>query len=291
MSTVARIGEKELDSIFSIPPERLGKGTHIKVEILEREDDAYHDFARVMFNAIRQNNATGKRTVVILPVGPVGQYPHLARLCNQDGVTCASLVCINMDEYCTDDGKEWIPYENPLSFRRYMDEQLYNLLDRDKRVKNRNKVFPNPRNLREVPKRIAELGGVDICFGGIGILGHIAFNEPPEPGEQVDPEEFKHRPTRVVDLNRETRLINSVVGANGWVDAMPRKAVTVGMKEILQSHAVRIYMNRPYQSAIVRKFIHGPITPFCPASFLQEHPDVRVTIARCVAQIPSLTLR
>jgi len=95
----------------------------------------------------------------------------------------------------------------------------------------------------------------------------------------------------VLDLNRETRLINSVTAANGWVDAIPRKAVTVGMKEILGSRAVRIYMNRLWQPAIVRKFIHGPITPFCPASFLQEHPDVKVTIASYAAQVPAPKLR
>jgi len=279
------------DSIFSIPPERLGQGTRIKVEIVDTEDDIYHDFARVMFNEIKKNNAAGKLTVFILPVGPVGQYKRLARLCNLEGVTCANLVCINMDEYCTEDGKDWIAYDSPLSFRRYMDGQFYNLLDRDKRVKDRNKIFPDPRNLRGVPERIAEVGGVDICFGGIGILGHIAFNEPPEPGEKVDPKEFKRRPTRVLDLNRETRLINSVTAANGWVEAIPRKAITVGMKEILESRAVRIYMNRLWQPAIARRFIHGPITPFCPASFLQEHPDVKVTIASYAAQVPSPKLR
>ena len=285
------IDRHEFDSIYSIPPERLGTGTRIAVEILETEDDTCEHFARAMFNEIRQNNGKGKPTVFIVPVGPVGQYERLARLCNQAAVTCANLVCINMDEYCTNEGTDWIPYEHPLSFRRYMDEQFYGLLDRDKRVHEKNRIFPDPRNVLEVSERIRELGGVDICFGGIGILGHIAFNEPPEPDEQVDPEEFKSRATRVVDLNRETRLINSVTAANGWVDAIPRKAVTIGMKEILQSRAVQIYMNRSWQPAIVRKFIHGPVTPFCPASFLQEHPNVKVTITRYAAQIPSPKLR
>ncbi len=291
MKKGARTSGKSAGSIFDIPPERLGQGTRIKVEILDTEDDIYHDFARVMFNEIRKNNEAGKPTVFILPVGPVGQYKRLARLCNHEDVTCENLVCMNMDEYCTDDGKDWISYDSPLSFRRYMDEQFYNLLDRDKRVRDENKIFPDPRNLREVPQRIGEVGGVDVCFGGVGILGHIAFNEPPEPGEKVSPREFKRRPTRVLDLNRETRLINSVTAGGGWVDAIPRKAVTVGMKEILESRAVRIYMNRVWQTAIVRKLIHGPITPFCPASFLQEHSDVKVTIAAYAAQTPSAKLR
>ena len=104
MNKSARASRKPYDSIFSIPPERLGQGTRIRVEIVETEDDIYHDFARVMFNEIRKNNAAGKLTVFILPVGPVGQYKRLARLCNLEGVTCENLVCVNMDEYCTDDG-------------------------------------------------------------------------------------------------------------------------------------------------------------------------------------------
>jgi glucosamine-6-phosphate deaminase len=132
---------------------------------------------------------------------------------------------------------------------------------------------------------------VDVCFGGVGLTGHLAFNEPPEPREDVSVADFGIRPTRVVRLARETIVINAVAAARGNLDRIPRLAVTVGMKEILESRKVRIYMNRPWQAAIVRKVLHGPVTPAVPASLLQGHPDVHVTIADYVGEPPEPELR
>jgi glucosamine-6-phosphate deaminase len=137
---------------------------------------------------------------------------------------------------------------------------------------------------------IAERGGVDACFGGIGINGHVAFNEPPEPGEEFTPEQFAALPTRVLPLARETRTINAVT-VGGEISIIPRRAVTVGMKEILASRSLRLYCNRPWQSAVVRRALHGPLTPACPASLLRRHPDARLTVADYVAARPEIRLR
>ena len=63
------------------------------------------------------------------------------------------------------------------------------------------------------------------------------------------------------------------------------------MREILEARKVRIYMNREWQCAIVRKILHGPVTASVPASLLQEHGDVRLTIAAAVARLPEPALR
>ena len=138
---------------------------------------------------------------------------------------------------------------------------------------------------------IARLGGTDVAFGGVGITGHLAFNDPPEPGEPLDADAFAGLPTRVVRLSRETLTINSVTAARGNIDRIPKLAVTVGMKEILEARKIRVFMNRPWQCAVVRKLLHGPVTAACPASLLQRHPDVRVTITREAAELPEPTLR
>ena len=92
----------------------------------------------------------------------------------------------------------------------------------------------------------------------------MAFNDPPEPGEKISLGEFRNLPTRVVRLSRETRLINSVTACRGNIDRIPALAVTVGMKEILESRKVRIYLNRLWQSAIVRKFFTARLRRPCP---------------------------
>ena len=103
-------------------------------------------------------------------------------------------------------------------------------------------------------------------------------------------EEFAALPTRVLSLSRETRTINSVT-VGGGIEVVPRRCVTVGMKEILASRKLRFYCNRPWQSAVVRRVLHGPITPACPASLLRLHRDAVLTVADYVAQPPEIRLR
>ena len=70
----------------------------------------------------------------------------------------------------------------------------------------------------ETPGHVdAPVESFDCCFGGIGINGHLAFNEPPEPGEQISADAFAALPTRVLTLSRETRTINSVT-VGGEID-------------------------------------------------------------------------
>ena len=69
--------------------------------------------------------------------------------------------------------------------------------------------FPCVGKEKEYDELIDELGGVDMCFGGLGINGHIAFNEPPE--NSVDCKVFAEYPTRVLPITRETKTINAEI--------------------------------------------------------------------------------
>jgi len=194
-----------------------------------------------------------------------------------------------MDEYPAADG-HWLPPEHQLSFRGFMNRHFYELLNPGLAPRPANRVFPDPADPAAVGRLIAERGGADVCFGGVGINGHIAFNEPPEPGQECTLEAFAALPTRVLDLARETRTINAVtVGAD--IASIPRQCVTVGMKEILAARQLRFYCNRPWQAAVVRRLLHGPITPACPASLLRLHADAALGIADYVAALPAVGLR
>lgn len=231
--------------------------------------------------------ATAAPTLII-PVGPVDQFPVLAALINRERVSLATTVLINMDEYLADDG--WIPLDHPLSFRAYMQRAFYDRIDPALAPPPEQRVFPDPANLDELPRLIEQRGGVDACFGGIGINGHIAFNEPPEPGETVSEEEFAGLPTRVLSLSRETRTINAnTVG--GSIEVVPRRCVTVGMREILAARELRLYCNRPWQSAVIRRVLFGPVSPDCPASLIRRHPRASLTITEQVAARPQIALR
>ncbi|MBI3921301.1 MAG: glucosamine-6-phosphate isomerase, partial [Armatimonadetes bacterium] len=260
-----------LPEYLSVPLGELGKGTPVRVHLKGDMASIARDFADAMLQEIREANRHNRRVTMIVPVGPVDQYPLLAESLNRQKVSCREVMLINMDEYLTGED-QWVDLEHPLSFRGYMNRQFYDLLDPELAPGQENRVFPDPRDPDRIGRLIEERGGVEACFGGIGINGHIAFNEPPEEGMDWSNEEFAALPTRALDLTRETRTINSnTVG--GEISIIPKRAITVGMREILGARRLRLYCNRPWQSAVVRRVLHGPITPACPASFLRTHAD------------------
>jgi glucosamine-6-phosphate deaminase len=277
------------DYLF-VEPADLGKGTGVRVRVAGATmEEIGRDLASVMLEEIQQSHRRGKPATFIVPVGPVDQFPILAGMINSQRVDCRDVCLINMDEYLTD-GDHCIDVNHPLSFRGFMNRLFYDRVDPALAPRPENRVFPNPARCNEIAEIISQRGGVDVCFGGIGINGHIAFNEPPEPGVEISNEEFAHLPTRCLDLTRETRTINAnTVG--GEISIIPRRAITVGMKECLSARKMRFYCNRPWQSAVLRRVLHSPITSACPASFLRMHKDASITVTDYVAALPNIKLR
>jgi glucosamine-6-phosphate deaminase len=272
-----------------IAAKELGRGQPVKLRVLGDQASVADDMARAMADSVRQAAARGHGATLIVPVGPVDQFPVLARIVNVERLSLRDTVFINMDEYLTDDDR-WLPADHQLSFRGFMDRAFYDLLDADLSPRPENRVFPDPRDPGAIGRLIGARGGVDSCFGGVGINGHVAFNEPPEPSEACTLEDFAASPTRVLTLARETRTINAVT-VGGDIAAIPRRCVTVGMKEILAARQLRFYCNRPWQAGVVRRLLHGPVTPACPASLLRLHPDATLSVADYVAARPAVGLR
>ena len=125
-----------------------------------------------------------------------------------------------------------------------------------------------------------------MCWGGVGITGHIAFNEPPEPGEVCTDEEFLQRPTRVLKLARETKTINAFMNAGADLDAIPDWCITVGMKEIFHARKVRMCMPRYWNAAMLRKALHGPVSCKVPVSLFQNHGDAKIYAIALAATTP-----
>lgn len=274
---------------LSIPLDSLGTGSSVAIEVVADAAALAERMAHDILRVIDDARAAGRSPTLIIPVGPVDQFPVLAREINRRRISLQDVCLINMDEYLTDDD-EWIPREHPLSFRAFMDRSFYNLLDPDLAPDAELRVFPYPAHPEAIAGVIGERRSVDACFGGIGINGHIAFNEPPEPGDVISAEEFADLPTRALSLSRETRTINAnTVG--GSIDVVPRRCITVGMREILAAKELRLYCNRPWQSAVVRKVLYGPIESECPASFIRRHPNASLTMTELVAQPPQIGLR
>lgn len=272
-----------------VPAESLGNGP-VPVAIVPDAAALSRRFADTMLEEYTAARAAGRATVVfIAPVGPVGQYDLLAARCNAERISLRELLLIGMDEYLTPQG-DWIAEEDPLSFRGHMRRHLWDVLDPALAPPPEHRIFPHPARLDEIPGLITRNGGVDVCFGGVGIAGHMAFNEPPEPGETIDAAEFAARPTRVVRLARETRTINAVTVWGGAICRIPERAVTVGMREILGARKLLLFLNRSWQRAVLRQALFGPITPAVPVSFAQRHPDAAVVATAEVTRLPEPAL-
>ena len=144
--------------------------------------------------------------------------------------------------------------------------------------------FPEPGHEAEYDAEIAALGGADLCLGGIGINGHIAFNEPPEKGQEISAEEFAALPTRVLPITRETIVANGIGYQRGDLRGMPEWCITVGMKPILASRRIYIALSRDWQYGITRRVLTGPVTSAIPCSLLQTHGNVTFASPNTIAQ-------
>lgn len=274
---------------LQVSPKELAQGTNVKFSVVKDKPAVAEHMAQAMLSVIERAREAGRQPTLIVPVGPVDQYPVLAEILNQRQYSIQDVMLINMDEYLTDDD-QWVALSHPLSFRGYMNRKFYDLVNPELAPLPENRICPDPNDVGAIQRMIDQRGGVDACFGGIGINGHMAFNEPPEPGEEVSAEEFAALPTRNLNLTRETRTINSVT-VGGEISIIPWRAVTIGMKEILAAREQHFYCNRLWQSSVVRRVLHGPITSACPASLLRTHADVSLTVADYVAELPDIRLR
>ena len=267
-------------SYYSAGREELLRGK-IPVKTLGDSGEVFYELALEMVEAIEENNRKGEKTVFIVPVGPVGQYPIFVRLVNERKLSLKNCVFINMDEYLTSDRK-WIDPSDKLSFRGFMERNVYSRIPEALNVPQDARIFPDPDDTGKIGRVIDELGKVDIAFGGIGINGHLAFNE----AEKVSADEFATRETRVIKMSRETRTANAIGDLNGAIDAMPEYAVTIGMKEILSARKVRLGVFRPWHRSVIRQAIFSEPSGHFPVTLLQNHPDAMI-ISNNVASEPA----
>lgn len=271
---------------LALPADQLGIGSPIRLRVVADYATLLDGLAATMLEAYRGSLREGRdRVVFIVPVGPTGQYERLARLCNAERQDLSRLVLINMDEYLMPDGYA-MPPGHRLSFRGHIERQLWDRLDPGLAPPPEQHLVPDPRDPAAIGRAIARYGGTDWCFAGVGVTGHVAFNDPPEPGQPDDPAAFAALPTRIVTLSRETVVVNAMNALRGNIHHMPRRAVTVGMREILASRRIRVYLHRPYSAAAIRLLLHGPVTATMPASLLQNHPDVEAVVTEEITLPP-----
>jgi glucosamine-6-phosphate deaminase len=223
----------EIRQLLKLSPEEVRAKAGHHLVVCEDLDALHKRFAEDIAAEIRENNSTEKQTRLILPVGPTGQYPILAGTINSEKISLSECWFFFMDENCDENGKA-LGCEHPLSFKGEAEGLFLSRLEEACGLQPDRVIFPDENNINTLASRIDELGGIDTCYGGIGIHGHVAFNEPESGVEDTGP--------RRVRLNDYTVTINAVrshVGGN--LECFPREAYTLGMKQILASRRIRLY--------------------------------------------------
>ena len=192
---------------------------------------------------------------------PVGTYDKLTEYCNNGFVDFSTVTSVNLDEYVGLDGT------NDQSYRYFMDKNLFDRVNIDKA----NTYVPSgtasdiAKEGEEYDALIKKLGGIDLQLLGIGLDGHIGFNEP---------DEAFTAPTHLVSLDPSTIKANARFFASEA--DVPTQAITMGMMSIMQAKKVLLIANGAAKKDILEKAFFGPITPYVPASILQLHPDLTV---------------
>jgi glucosamine-6-phosphate deaminase len=264
--------------------DELRAHARIPFRLLPDRQSLLAEFADSIATEIGARNVRGERTRLILPVGPVAQYPMLVDRCNRERISWKNVFTFNMDEFLDWQGRP-IPISHPLSFEGYMLREVFGQLDEDLRIPETQCFFPHPFRIDEVSDKIQELGGIDVCYGGIGYHGHVAFNEPPiSRWYRISVDQLRNSSTRVIVLGDDSIVVQSIHCSGGDSAAIPPMAVTLGLKDILASRKIRLYCAAGERHrAIFRITVAGEVTTDFPSTLIQGHPDAEVLTEEATA--------
>ena len=244
------------DSLEKIP---------VKIFPSPKEGSVY--VANVIADLIKEKEAKGEKCVIGLATGstPKTLYAELVRMHKQEGLSFKNVITFNLDQY--------YPMEaNALqSYHYFMRKYLFEQTDIDpKNYFLPDGMLPKEKikeHAIEYEKKIEEAGGIDLQILGIGVNGHIGFNEP---GSAV------YSKTRLVTLDNSTRLANSQEFGN--VSQVPRMAITMGINTILKSKEIILMAWGQTKAPVIKKAVEDEETEEIPASLLQGHANCTFVI-------------
>lgn len=221
----------------------------------------YYHMSRMAANILSAQVIIKPDCVLGLATGstPIGTYEQLIRWYEKGDLDFSQVRTINLDEY------KGLSPENDQSYRYFMNEHLFRHININlERTHVPNGLESDPIKACEDYNRIIrENGGVDLQLLGLGLNGHIGFNEP---GAAFEKE------THCVDLTQSTIDANSRFFES--MELVPKQAYTVGIKTIMQAKKIVVIASGENKADIIAKAFWGPITPSVPASVLQLHNDV-----------------
>lgn len=233
--------------------------------VCENYDEVSKEAFKVMKTVLDKGNP-----VLGLATGssPVGLYKEMIRAHKENGTSYKNILTWNLDEYVG------IPRTHEQSYWTFMHENLFNFID----IPEENIHVPvgeSEDEEAECVKYEESMKGhtVDIQVLGIGSDGHIAFNEPGTPFDSL---------THLMDLTEQTRKDNARFFDND-INQVPKRSITMGLASIMRAKKIIVIATGENKAEAVYGMLKGPKTTDCPASILQDHPDVTVLLDKAAA--------
>ncbi len=229
------------------------------MQLIQAKD--YDDMSRKAANIISAQVILKPNCVLGLATGstPLGTYSNLIDWYKKGDLDFSQVSSVNLDEY------RGLPADNDQSYRYFMKTNLFDQVNIDQsRTYVPNGMEPDSdKACRDHDNIINELGGIDLQLLGLGLNGHIGFNEPAD--------EFP-KGTHCVDLGGRRIIKKKRFFAS--IDEVPTQAYTMGIQSIMLAKKILIIASGANKAEIIAKAFLGPVTPEVPASILQMHPDV-----------------
>jgi len=235
--------------------------------ILDSSAEGSIVIANYIANLILEKQRKNEKCVLGLATGssPLSIYKELIRMHKEDGLSFHNVITFNLDEYYP------ISKDSNQSYYYFMHDNLFDSID----IKPENINIPNgeidQKNLRShcisYEKKIKKLGGIDLQILGIGRTGHIGFNEP---GSHLNSQ------TRTITLHHLTRF-DASSSFNG-IENVPRKAITMGIKTILDAKKIILMAWGSYKAEIIQKAVEGEISDNIPTTYLQNHKNTTLIL-------------
>lgn len=231
------------------------------------EYEAYEELSRKAAGIIAAQIVLKPESILGLATGssPLGTYNCLVKAYENKDLDFSRVTSVNLDEYVGLTG------ENEQSYRYFMNKNLFSKVN----IRKECTFVPNgcaeyiEKECKAYDDRIESLGGIDIQLLGIGLDGHIGFNEP---------DDVFIKETHLVELDPSTIESNARFFASE--DEVPKKAITMGVGAIMKAKRIILIANGKNKEGIIKKAFFGPITPRVPASILQLHPNVTVIYSK-----------
>ena len=227
---------------------------------------------RALARNIARRLAEDPATVLGLPTGrtPIPLYRELVRLHRAGRADFSRATTFNLDEFLGLDPRD------PRSYRSFMQRQLFDHINLPpRRIQFLDGTTRDVgQECRRYERAIDRAGGIDLLILGLGMNGHIGFNEPARA--------LVAR-THRARLTPATRRANAAFFGNR-ASAVPRDALSMGMATILRAKQLVLVATGATKARSVHRMIEGRVTPRLPGSFLQLHRHAEVWVDRAAAR-------